>query len=95
LISINGLVDLVCDVAYKQLAKNHDPSKPQGVRGRNSDNARLREVLKGELSISLEESSAIMYTWIERELTRRNESRSKSPHVCSREPTSQLQLQTY
>jgi GDP-D-mannose 3',5'-epimerase len=70
LVSINGLVDLVCDIAGKQLAKNHDLSKPQGVRGRNSDNHRLREVLGWEPSISLEQGLALTYTWIERELTR-------------------------
>jgi len=70
LISINGLVDLVCNIAGKQLAKNYDVSKPQGVRGRNSDNGRLREVLKWEPSISLEQGLAITYAWIESELTK-------------------------
>jgi GDP-D-mannose 3',5'-epimerase len=43
-------------------------SKPQGVRGRNSDNTRLREVLKWEPSTSLEKGLAITYRWIESEL---------------------------
>lgn len=70
LISINGLVDLVCEIAGKHLTKKHDLSKPQGVRGRNSDNHRLREVLKWEPSISLEEGLALTYAWIESELTK-------------------------
>jgi len=70
LISINQLVDLVCGIAAKQLTKKHDLSKPQGVRGRNSDNHRLREVLRWEPSISLEEGLALTYAWIERELTK-------------------------
>ena len=68
LVSINGLVDIVCEIAHKQLTKKHDLSKPQGVRGRNSDNRRLLEVLGWEPSISLEQGLAITYTWIEREL---------------------------
>jgi hypothetical protein len=41
LISINELVDLGSETAGKRLTKWHDLSKPQGVRGRNSDNCRL------------------------------------------------------
>ena len=43
LISINGLVALVAAIAGKTIRKQHDLTKPQGVRGRNSDNTRLRE----------------------------------------------------
>jgi GDP-D-mannose 3', 5'-epimerase len=70
LISINGLADLVSDIAGKQLGKKHDLSKPQGVRGRNSDNRRLREVLGWEPSISLEQGLRKTYAWIESELTK-------------------------
>jgi len=70
LISINGLVDLVCGIADKRLAKNHDLSKPQGVRGRNSDNRLLRDVLEWEPSISLEKGLSLTYAWIENELAR-------------------------
>ncbi len=38
---------------------------PQGVRGRNSDNTRLREVLHWQPEISLEEGLARTYRWIE------------------------------
>src|SRR5207249_696488 len=40
LISVDGLVDLICDIAGKRLTKIHDLSRPQGVRGRNSDTNR-------------------------------------------------------
>jgi GDP-D-mannose 3',5'-epimerase len=68
LISINGLVDLVCGIAGKELTRNHDLSKPQGVRGRNSDNRLLREVLGWEPGISLEKGLSFTYAWIETEL---------------------------
>jgi hypothetical protein len=43
-------------------------SKPQGVRGRNSDNTRLNKVLGWAPSISLEQGFAVTYKWIEDEL---------------------------
>ncbi len=41
---------------------------PQGVRGRNSDNSRLRQVLGWEPEISLEEGLSRTYFWIESQL---------------------------
>jgi len=68
LISINALVDLISGIAGKRLIRHHDLSKPQGVRGRNSDNSRLRQTLGWEPSVSLEEGLAVTYRWIENEL---------------------------
>lgn len=70
LITIDGLVDLVCKIAEKKLVKNYEFSKPQGVRGRNSDNTRLREVLQWEPQVSLEEGMKITYKWIYNELVK-------------------------
>jgi GDP-D-mannose 3',5'-epimerase len=70
LVTIDELVDLVSGVAGKSLTKRHDTSKPQGVRGRNSDNSRLREVLGWEPGTSLEEGLRRTYGWIESELAR-------------------------
>ena len=42
LVTINGLVDMVSKIAGKRLTKRHNLAGPQGVRGRNSDNTRLR-----------------------------------------------------
>jgi GDP-D-mannose 3', 5'-epimerase len=65
LISINGLVDLVADIAGKRIGKRHDVTKAQGVRGRNSDNSLLRQVLGWEPSISLRQGLSLTYPWIE------------------------------
>jgi GDP-D-mannose 3', 5'-epimerase len=70
LITVDGLVSLVCSIAGKQLTRHHDQSKPQGVRGRNSDNRLLREVLKWEPGISLEKGLSVTYAWIENELAK-------------------------
>ncbi len=68
LVTINELIDLVSDVAGKKLRKQHDLTKPQGVRGRNSDNTLLNQVLGWEPSIDLQEGLKITYKWIENEL---------------------------
>lgn len=68
MISINELVDIVATIAGKRISKRYDTTKPQGVRGRNSDNTRLREVLKWEPAISLEDGLARTYQWIEGQL---------------------------
>lgn len=68
MISIDGLVDLVVAIAGKGLVKRYDLTKPQGVRGRNSDNSRLLQVLGWEPSISLEVGLEVTYRWIESEL---------------------------
>src|SRR5215210_2840316 len=68
LVTINELVDLVAEIAGKRIIKRHDLSKPQGVRGRNSDNTKLRQVLGWEPQISLREGLVPTYRWIESEL---------------------------
>ncbi len=66
LVTVNELVDIITGIAGKRIEKRHDLSKPQGVRGRNSDNNRLRLVLGWEPSIPLEDGLAETYRWIER-----------------------------
>lgn len=64
MVTINQLADIVAKIAGIDLSKKHIDG-PQGVRGRNSDNTRLREVLGWEPAISLEEGLATTYKWIE------------------------------
>ena len=71
LVTINELVDMVSAVAGKKLVKRHDLSKPQGVRGRNSDNTGLNKVLGWASSISLDQGLAVTYKWIEDELRKK------------------------
>jgi GDP-D-mannose 3', 5'-epimerase len=68
LITVDGLVDMVCRLADKRLVKAHNLSRPQGVRGRNSDNTRLRQVLSWEPRTELEKGLSVTYRWIENEL---------------------------
>ena len=68
LVTINELVEMVAEISEKRITKRHDLSKPQGVRGRNSDNSRLREVLDWEPKIPPREGLTPTYRWIESEL---------------------------
>ena len=68
LVTVNELVDLAAKIAGKDLAKRHDTSKPQGVRGRNSDNTQLRARLGWEPTTPLEDGLRETYRWIEGEL---------------------------
>lgn len=71
-VTLDDLVDLVAQVAGKTVRKRHDPSKPQGVRGRNSDNSRLREVVGWEPKVTLAEGLQRTYTWIEAQVDARS-----------------------
>ena len=68
LISINELVNMVARIAGKRIGKRYNLAAPQGVRGRNSDNTRLRQVLGWEPSVSLEHGLAETYRWIARQV---------------------------
>ena len=66
MVSINELAAIIQEIAGKpNITLEHVPG-PQGVRGRNSDNTRLREVLGWEPAIGLEEGLMPTYRWIER-----------------------------
>ena len=64
LITIDGLADIVANIAGIEVTKRHIAG-PQGVRGRNSDNTRLQQVLGWTPEITLEEGLARTYKWIE------------------------------
>ncbi len=70
MISINELVDMVADASGIEVTRKHIDG-PQGVRGRNSDNTLLREVLGWEPEISLEDGLARTYRWIEAQVQER------------------------
>jgi nucleoside-diphosphate-sugar epimerase len=65
LVSVDELVDIISRIAGKTLVKRHDTLRPQGVRGRNSDNSRLRSVLGWEPKTPLRAGLIPTYRWIE------------------------------
>ena len=70
LITVNRLVDAACAAAGKRLHRNHDLTKPQGVRGRNSDNTVLNEVIGWQPEITISEGIKPTYRWIAGELAK-------------------------
>lgn len=70
LVTINGLVDIVEDIAGIKLKRNYQLNAPKGVNGRNSDNSKIRSYLNWEPSIPLREGMAKTYQWIEQEMKR-------------------------
>ena len=67
MVTINQLADIIADISGISISKKHIDG-PQGVRGRNSDNDKLREVLGWEPKISLEDGLKRTYAWIEKEV---------------------------
>jgi nucleoside-diphosphate-sugar epimerase len=73
MVTINQLVDITSRIAGKTIAKKHI-SGPLGVRGRNSDNTRVREVLGWDFEQSLEEGVKKTYNWISEQINKQTSS---------------------
>jgi nucleoside-diphosphate-sugar epimerase len=71
MISINGLAKIIEEIAGIKLNPDYDLSAPKGVRGRNSDNTKILELLNWEPKISLKEGLTETYQWIEQEVSKR------------------------
>ncbi|MEY2566108.1 MAG: GDP-D-mannose 3, 5-epimerase [Actinomycetota bacterium] len=71
LVSINDLIDIVESIAGIRVARRYDETAPQGVRGRNSDNTKIKETLGWAPSISLEDGLEATYAWIYDEMAGR------------------------
>lgn len=63
MVSINELVDMVCEIANKQIVKNHILG-PLGVAGRNSDNRLISEKLGWAPVQPLHKGMALTYQWV-------------------------------
>jgi GDP-D-mannose 3', 5'-epimerase len=68
MVTINDLARIIIETSGKRDIGIDHVSGPQGVRGRNSDNTRLREVLGWEPVIDLEEGLEPTYRWIEKQI---------------------------
>ncbi|MEM7271494.1 MAG: NAD-dependent epimerase/dehydratase family protein [Actinomycetota bacterium] len=64
LVSINQLIDIIASIAGVEVKRVHDLSAPQGVRGRNSDNTKILELLDWEPSTSLVDGLEVTYRWV-------------------------------
>ena len=64
MVSINQLVDLVEQIAGVHLKRKYMLDAPLGVRGRNSDNTRMRELFGWEPSTPLATGLERTYEWV-------------------------------
>jgi GDP-D-mannose 3',5'-epimerase len=69
LVTINRLVDIVESIANIKLERRYNLDAPQGVRGRNSDNTKIKELLGWAPSVTLEEGLERTFRWIYDEMT--------------------------
>lgn len=67
MVTINKLVSITSKIADKTIHINHVEG-PLGVRGRNSDNRLIEEILNWIPKISLEEGMKDTYSWIEKQV---------------------------
>ena len=64
IVTINGLVDMVEDIAGIKLKRNYNLSAPKGVNGRNSDNTLIKEKFGWAPEIKLRDGMEKTYAWI-------------------------------
>src|SRR5881394_1450785 len=69
LVSINRLVDIVEEIAGIKLKRRYKLDAPKGVRGRNSDNTLIKQLMGWAPSIRLEDGMEKTYQWIHDEMT--------------------------
>lgn len=73
MVTVDVLVDVVCEVAGKKLVKKHVEGPPVGVQGRNSDNMLIAAKLGWAPLISLREGIKKTYPWIARQVDKAKE----------------------
>ena len=69
LVTINGLVDIVEDIAGIQLERKYNLKAPRGVNGRNSDNTLIKRYLGWEPSTRLRDGLEKTYRWVHDQMT--------------------------
>ena len=77
MVSINGLVDIVEEIADIKLERKYDLDAPKGVRGRNSENTLIRKYLDWEPSIPLKKGMKKTYEWINQQLAEEDNNKKK------------------
>lgn len=71
MISINDFAKMVIDISGKNISIKNIKG-PTGVRGRNSDNALIKEKLKWEPNLPLRKGMEKTYAWISQQVEERN-----------------------
>jgi nucleoside-diphosphate-sugar epimerase len=69
LVSINEVAEMVIKISGKNLKIEHDLTKPQGVRGRNSDNTLIIEKLGWKSESKFIDGITSTYSWINKQVS--------------------------
>ena len=64
-VSINQMIELIEDIAQYKIKKNYNKNMPVGVKGRSSNNDKIRKELSWEPEYNLADGLKITYDWIE------------------------------
>ena len=64
-VTINQLLSIAENISGREFKKNYQLDKPQGVRGRSSNNDLIKKTLNWDYKYSLEEGINKTYNWIE------------------------------
>jgi nucleoside-diphosphate-sugar epimerase len=68
LVTIDELADMIIKISGKEIMKEYDPTKPQGVRGRNADLSLVTKEIGWKPLVPLEVGLKKTYKWIERKV---------------------------
>lgn len=68
MVSINNLAQMIIDISGKDLRIRNVPTNVEGVRGRNSDNALIKQRLNWSPSEDLKEGIEKTYNWINKQI---------------------------
>lgn len=72
-VSINQLIEIVEEISNYKVKKKYLLNMPKGVRGRSSDNTKIKKYLNWEPTIKLKQGLKQTYEWIYNELKSGNE----------------------
>lgn len=67
-VSINQMIGMLMQISNKDFNIEHDLTKPQGVRSRNSDNSNIKKLLGWSPSLPLYHGLSITYEWIKKQI---------------------------
>src|SRR6201984_2310233 len=79
LVTINGLVDIVEDIAGIKRKRSYNLKAPKGVNGRNSDNTLIKKYLGWEPNTRLRDGMEKTYAWIYDQIAEGKTDRSARP----------------
>jgi GDP-D-mannose 3', 5'-epimerase len=84
IITINGLVDMVEDIAGIKLKRSYNLKAPKGVNGRNSDNTLIQKLLGWEPNVRLRDGMEKTYAWIYDEIVSGRSHAANAPLAAAR-----------